>query len=178
MPYRMIYDQEKCVACGTCAIACMDQCDIDVDTQVPFRRVFTREEHKDGKTSIYYLSVGCMYCQDAPCQGICPKGCYSRDAETGLVRLDNGGCIGCRQCSSVCPLDAVGFGSSGRAGKCNGCIERLKLGLLPACMKACQEDAIRFEHVEDGSEAGGEPQSIAFLLKCLEIGQSRRRNQK
>lgn len=168
MPYRVFYDQEKCIACGTCLVACMDQNDTDVDLQVPFRRVFTKEKREREKTIIRYLSVGCMHCQKPPCITACPQGCYFRDPESGLVQLDNRACIGCRRCSDACPLDAVGFGSSGRASKCNGCLERLKLGLRPPCEKACQEEAIRFEYVADADAAGGDPESVEFLVRCLQ----------
>ena len=33
-------DLEKCSACGACAVACMDQNDIDIQTEIPFRHVF------------------------------------------------------------------------------------------------------------------------------------------
>ena len=167
MPYRVYYDEEKCVACGTCSVACMDQNDINVDVQVPYRRVFTREMQKNGKVTIHYLSVGCMHCKNAPCMSACPQKCYFRDPESGLIQLDNTACIGCRHCNTACPLGVIGFGNSGKASKCNGCLERLKLGLKPACEKACQEGAIRFEYVEDAAEAGGDPENIEFLMNCL-----------
>ena len=34
------FDEKKCSACGACAIACMDQNDIDVEAgQQPYRKV-------------------------------------------------------------------------------------------------------------------------------------------
>ena len=30
MKYYILYDPEKCCACGACSVACMDQNDIDV----------------------------------------------------------------------------------------------------------------------------------------------------
>lgn len=169
MPYRMYFDPEKCVACGTCAIACVDQCDWPVG-QVPMpRRVLTREAVEKDGIRISYLSVGCMHCTDAACIAACPQGCFSRDGETGLVRLDSQACIGCRQCGKKCPIGAVGFRQDGKSSKCNGCMERLKLGLRPACEKACQNGAIRFEYVE-AAGGGSNMESVMALAGLLREG--------
>ena len=39
-------DLEKCCACSACAIACMDQNDIDLQKAIPFRFAFELEEKK------------------------------------------------------------------------------------------------------------------------------------
>lgn len=38
-------DLEKCSACGACAVACMDQNDIDIQTEIPFRHVFMADKN-------------------------------------------------------------------------------------------------------------------------------------
>lgn len=37
-------DMEKCSACGACAVACMDQNDIDPTRQAPFRNVYCLDQ--------------------------------------------------------------------------------------------------------------------------------------
>ena len=38
----LFFDSEKCSACGACALACMDQNDIDIPAgEQPFRNTFT-----------------------------------------------------------------------------------------------------------------------------------------
>lgn len=75
-------DLEKCSACGACAVACMDQNDIDIQTEIPFRHVFMADKNGiHGKEPIY-ASLACMHCSDAPCVISCPVGCLSKDGDT------------------------------------------------------------------------------------------------
>lgn len=169
MAYKMFFDESKCVACGTCTVACMDQWDIDVDQDVPYRRVVTHEVVKDKETKIVYASISCMHCKEAVCINTCPKKCFSKDCNTGLVILDNTNCIGCHQCNEACSLRAIGFRKDGKASKCNGCLERLEFGLRPACEKACQNNAITFQYVEDIKDAGANQDEVEKISQILDI---------
>lgn len=139
------FNGEACMACGACAVACMDQNDIDLAAgQTPMRRVFTRE--RAGQRAFY--SVGCMHCEDAPCAAVCPTGCLYRDAETGLTLYDADKCVGCHRCASACVLRETPVltfervGGRDRVKKCDGCIERLRGGLEPACVRVCPVGAL------------------------------------
>lgn len=129
-------DMEKCVACGACAAACMDQNDTDVDYGC-FRNVFALEETKQGAVNYSYISSACMHCEDAPCIKGCPSGCLKKDPETNLTIYDNTNCIGCHSCAMACPFGAPRFNQDNRMEKCDGCAERVKNGLKPACVKVC-----------------------------------------
>ena len=96
------FDPSKCTACGACAIACMDQNDIDMDAgQRPYRRIAQVES----ETELVYLSAACLHCPDAPCIPACPKACLYHDDYTGLVEYDNTGCVGCHACQRACPYN-------------------------------------------------------------------------
>ena len=172
MPFRVEFDPSECVACGTCAVACMDQCDTVIGVDVPCRRIVTLEDHSGGKTVIRYASVGCMHCRDPICQRVCRQGCYTVDAETGLVLLDGAACVGCGACVKACPIGAVALNSAGKASKCNGCRERLLLGLPAACERACQNQAIRFTAGESGAEDDRE--TVTLLSRLLGSGKGGR----
>lgn len=146
------FDAEKCTACGACAIACMDQNDIDVEAgQRPYRRVLIRETQAGRR----YLSLACLHCADAPCILACPANCLYRDDKTGLVRYDNTACVGCRACQRACPHDALSFRPTGaqrpreKMEKCHGCLERVEAGLSPACVRACPTGALTWRWAED-----------------------------
>lgn len=132
-------DPEKCTACCACVLACMDQNDLDsAHGQHPFRNAFELEE--DGKCG--FLSVACMHCEDAPCVLACPAGCLFKDEETGLTLYDNTRCIGCHSCAMACPFGAPSFNGEGKMVKCDGCVERLRRGLIPACVRVCPTGAL------------------------------------
>ena len=83
MKKYLFFDSAKCSACGACALACIDQNDVDVaGGQQPFRHTFTLE-NKQGDLSFH--SVSCMHCADAPCVTGCPRGCLTKDAEALLT---------------------------------------------------------------------------------------------
>ena len=73
-------DLKKCTACGACAIACMDQNDIDTEKGIrPFRTVFDWEKRGCGGNAEYvHISIACMHCTDAPCVTACPCACIRR----------------------------------------------------------------------------------------------------
>lgn len=164
MPFRMCFDPRECVACGTCAVACMDQNDTVIGRDVPCRRIITLED-PDGTPVIRYLSVGCMHCRIPACQKVCPQNCYTVDEETELVLLNPESCISCGACVKACPIGAVALDASGRASKCNGCRERLLLGLPAACERACQNHAICLKEVERGEEDTDD--AVMFLERLL-----------
>lgn len=140
---KMIFDldMEKCVACGACAVACMDQNDIWPDREDrPFRRVGTVEPLPGGQ-EIGYLAIACMHCENAPCIPACPVGCLQKNA-MGLTVYDNTRCIGCHSCAMACPFGAPTYGADGKMHKCDGCAVRLENGLLPACVRVCPTGAL------------------------------------
>ncbi|MGP8309565.1 4Fe-4S dicluster domain-containing protein [Enterocloster aldenensis] len=133
-------DFHKCSACGACAVACMDQNDLDVTGGVsPFRVVCDLE---DGDGEYEYYSIACFHCDDAPCITACPCNCLSKDGETGFTVYDNTNCIGCHSCAMACPFGAPCYGPDGKMIKCDGCAERVKRGLEPACVRNCPTGAL------------------------------------
>ena len=133
-------DLDRCCACGACAVACMDQNDIDAAEEAPLRCVFTVENGKKG--TVRYFSLACMHCADAPCVMACPTGCLTKDEETGFTVYDNSICIGCHSCALACPYGAPSFNSEGKMQKCDGCVVRIQHGLEPACVRTCTVNAL------------------------------------
>ena len=153
MKKYLFFDSSKCSACGACALACIDQNDVDVASgQQPFRHTFTLE-NKQGDLSFY--SVSCMHCADAPCVMGCPCGCLTKDAETGFTLYDTTNCIGCHSCAMACPYGAISLESIGLpsatsetmaqksmrsvAVRCDLCKDWMKREgkSVPACVEAC-----------------------------------------
>lgn len=139
MKKYLFFDPEKCSACGACALACMDQNDVDIPGgEQPFRHTFVLEKEQH----LSFYSVSCKHCDDAPCVMGCPSGCLTKDPDTGFTLYDTTNCIGCHSCAMACPYGVPTFGPDGKMRKCDACITRQAAGLLPACVKVCPTGAL------------------------------------
>lgn len=157
-------DISRCCACGACAVACMDQNDIDVDRGPrPFRSIF-RDDSGNGPFPGYF-SIACMHCKEAPCVLACPAGCLFKEECTGFTLYDNTNCIGCHSCAMACPFGAPAFGPDGKMQKCDGCIERLLAGMEPACVRACAFGALKL--VQEPNEEIDSQNSLCTLCEEL-----------
>lgn len=139
---RIRFVEENCTACAACALACMDEKDIDVTVTKPCRIVKTEETLTDGIPFFRFLSLSCRHCEDPTCVSACPVGCLYQDEKLSLVRYHNESCIGCRACESSCPYGAVSFDGDGKIIKCDGCADRQTQGLMPACVRVCPFGAL------------------------------------
>lgn len=143
-------DLDKCSACSSCAIACMDQNDVNVSGgQKPLRKIISYETREGAPVS---ASVSCMHCIDAPCVIACPSNCLCKDPETNLTLADTDNCIGCHSCSMACPYGAPSF-YMGIMTKCDGCVARIRAGLVPACVHSCPTGALTWRWAQDGEQS-------------------------
>lgn len=138
---KIRFIEENCTACAACALACMDEKDIDVTVTKPCRIVKTEERLTGGVPSFQFLSLSCRHCEDAPCVSACPVSCLYRDERLSLIRYHTT-CIGCRACEKACPYAAISFDRDGRIVKCDGCADRQEQGLGPACVRVCPFGAL------------------------------------
>lgn len=140
MSYRLKFDPDKCVGCYACYIACLDAHhdveDVDAKSYRTVKKVVKNQFEKN-------ICPGCAHC------GICIKACpvqsIYKDPKTGFVLTDKEKCIGCHACEKVCPKDVIHFDKDGKMEKCDGCIERIREGREPACVRVCFPGAITLE---------------------------------
>ncbi len=63
----------------------------------------------------------------------------------GIVFSDLEICIGCQTCAVACPNGIPTLNTAtGKIAKCDGCKERIDLGLWPACALKCPTGALTF----------------------------------
>jgi len=102
-----------------------------------------------GDMSWAFSSDVCKHCEKAGCLEACPTGSIVR-TEFGSVFIQPDVCNGCGYCVSSCPFGVVERNpSDGRAFKCTFCYDRQKVGLEPACAKACPTESIKFGEIDD-----------------------------
>ncbi|MGN0267438.1 MAG: 4Fe-4S dicluster domain-containing protein [Lachnospiraceae bacterium] len=151
------FHPERCVGCGACVMACINENGIDIDQQMPYRLLKSNEYGDDETLNITWFVHGCMHCADSPCARACPKKCFHREPDFGTVQLDNSACVGCKRCGKACPFGAIQYTKDRKAAKCHGCLERLREGQLPLCVQACPRRALTVDEknrvVAEGCEA-------------------------
>jgi anaerobic dimethyl sulfoxide reductase subunit B (iron-sulfur subunit) len=136
----------RCVGCGACVVACMDENDTYPEKgQPPFRRIYRIEEGEFPEAFIQYISATCMHCEDSPCVIGCPTGAITKDDRTGAVIVHKELCIGCHSCALACPFGVPRYDLDEKMQKCNLCIERVEADLEPACVRVCPVGALKFE---------------------------------
>jgi Fe-S-cluster-containing dehydrogenase component/formate-dependent nitrite reductase membrane component NrfD len=90
----------------------------------------------------YFTVLRCNHCADAPCVNICPTRALFHRSD-GIVDFDSAQCIACKSCMAACPYDAIYIDpESETAAKCNYCAHKIEVGLEPACVTVCPEQAI------------------------------------
>ena len=141
--YRLIYDENLCIGCQACSVACRVEHDVPND----FFRVQVRVETKGvfPQLRMQYERLSCVMCENPPCVSVCPTNA-SFQGKDGLVHIDAKACVSCKYCILACPYHArfVNPISHG-VEKCNFCAEtRLVRELLPACVSTCPTDALVF----------------------------------
>lgn len=160
--YAFYFDSTRCTGCRTCEMACKDY--KDSSEGIHFRKVYDYEGgacelDADGictsSAFAYHVSLGCQHCNDPACVQVCPTGAMHKDAETGLVSVDAGKCIGCGYCAMACPYNVPTVDRTlGHSVKCDGCAERVAEGKNPMCVDACPLRALEFGLLEGISGMG------------------------
>lgn len=164
---------ERCIGCRQCEFACaiehsLTKIAATALAENPLPR--TRIHVAPGGTLNTAFPVRCHHCNPAPCGQVCPTGAIGREVDEDLVLVDVHKCIACAMCAMVCPFDAVTFFEQANgmpqrivATKCDGCIDRLRGGLEPACVEACKVDALVFGELNELIAAGRLRQSETAL---------------
>ena len=161
-------DLERCVGCNACTVACKSENNTNPTTStnsgeaINWRWVVTQKGGSYGvvKSTYYenYISMSCMHCKDPACLLACPvkPNAITKDADTGIVNIDNTKCIGCKRCTWVCPYGAPRFNeTTKKVEKCTACSHKLykkadgtwAYTTPPACVATCAGKALNYENL-------------------------------
>ena len=162
MSKTFFIDLTKCTACRGCQVACkqwkklpatetenwgshQNPKDLSGSTLKLVR--FQEVETDDGMQWLFFPEQ-CRHCVEPPClDAMTVPGAIIHDQETGAVvyteltakEPDKDGF------GMACPYDIPRIDEkSGRVVKCDMCVDRVKAGLLPACVQTCPTGAMNF----------------------------------
>ena len=141
------FTADNCIACHACEAACSEK--NALPAHISFRSVGYVEGGSYPDFRRVNISMACNHCDDPVCLKGCPTRAYTKFAEYGAVLQDPDICFGCGYCTWVCPYNAPQLDHNrGEVSKCNMCVDRLEVGLKPACVSACLAGALDFGVVE------------------------------
>ncbi|MBL4821111.1 MAG: dimethyl sulfoxide reductase anchor subunit [Gammaproteobacteria bacterium] len=142
------FTADNCIGCHACEAACSEK--NDLPPHISFRSVGYVEGGTYPNLVRMNLSMACNHCDDPVCLRGCPTNAYTKHAAYGAVLQDPDTCFGCGYCTWVCPYNAPQLDPvEGHVQKCNMCVDRLEVGLKPACVSACVGNALDFGVIEN-----------------------------
>ncbi len=145
------FTADNCISCHACESACSEK--NDLEPHQAFRAVGYVEGGTYPEYTRLNISMACNHCDNPVCLKGCPTRAYTKFAEYGAVLQDSDICFGCGYCTWVCPYNAPQLDhSKGHVSKCNMCVDRLEIGLKPACVSACLAGALDFGIMETTPE--------------------------
>ena len=101
----LVMDMDLCIRCGNCSLACHK---VHGQSRLLRRGIQIERPVAIGKKRLQHALVPqvCMHCADPECLTGCPTGAIFRDP-LGHVDIDPQTCIGCFDCATQCPYDAI-----------------------------------------------------------------------
>lgn len=180
--FGMVIDLSRCGNARKCVEACQVGHMLPKDHE--WMKIFLLQD--DPKTAKYWFPRPCFHCDKPMCVSVCPVGATFKRAD-GIVLVDNQRCIGCKFCMTGCPFSARVFNwkdpevhlppghvydpetnipaVEGTVGKCIFCADKLRIGELPRCVKACPMGVIFFgDLLEDTVTNGNETFRFSKLM--------------
>ncbi len=119
--------------------------DLEIECSYPYH------PNNEGVQSLRELAsyaVICRKCEEASCVLSCPVEALEKDEE-GILRRYNMRCISCKSCAVACPFgtiypEVIPYGVS----RCDFCIDRLKQGEDPLCVRTSPDGVIQYIEIE------------------------------
>ena len=148
------FDQNRCMGCNACVVACKDWNDVKPGP-ADWRRLTVEESGTFPNVTVFNLVMSCNHCTHPACAAACPMGAIYKREEDGIVIVDRSICQNLRSCAVACPYGAPQFGDDKSEPvqdpswkvehpmqKCTFCWDRLAEGKLPSCVASCPQRAL------------------------------------
>ncbi len=102
----LVMDMDLCVRCGNCSLACHR---VHGQSRLVRRGIHIARPvsiEKNAKFQSLLAPTVCFHCKDPECLTGCPTGAIARLPD-GQVDIDPKICIGCADCATQCPYNAI-----------------------------------------------------------------------
>jgi formate dehydrogenase beta subunit len=155
-----LIDTSTCIGCKACEVACQEWNDLPPEATVQLGTYqtlphmtpnfwnlirFNEIEDAGGNLSWLMRKDQCMHCADPGCLKACPAPGAIVQYENGIVDFQQDQCIGCGYCITGCPFNVPKLSErTKKVYKCTLCVDRVSVGLEPACIKACPTSCLQF----------------------------------
>jgi anaerobic dimethyl sulfoxide reductase subunit B (iron-sulfur subunit) len=174
MQYGFYVDENRCMGCFACVVACKDWHDVPAGP-ASWIRVKTIEKGGYPNLFVAFLPITCNHCVSPACVSVCPVEAISKRPEDGIVTIDRETCLGkdqCGLCLEACPYDVPQFGveENARMQKCDLCLDRLKEGKKPICVISCPMQAIEAGSLEELRTQYGDVRETEGFTFIEELG--------
>jgi formate dehydrogenase iron-sulfur subunit len=152
-------DTSTCIGCKACEVACQEWNDLHIVPTVQtgtyqtmpsldanyWNLIEFNEVEANGKFLWLLRKDGCMHCADPGCLKACPAPGAIVQYQNGIVDVNPEACIGCKMCETGCPFDVPRYSAkTDKMAKCTLCVDRVQVGLEPACVKSCPTGCLHF----------------------------------
>ncbi len=139
---------DRCTGCKTCELYCATERGsnskilLQAVQEVPLPQARVRVE---GSNDIA-VAMQCRHCLQAPCLDACLTGALVRDADSGMVVIQENDCIGCWTCTLFCPYGVIyPWPERKIALKCDRCLYME----APVCVDVCPTKALELIDMGD-----------------------------
>src|ERR1041384_4006321 len=101
----LVMDMDLCIRCGNCSLACHK---VHGQSRLLRRGIQIERPATIGKKRLQHALVPqvCLHFADPECLTGCPTGAIFRDSR-GDIDIEASTCIGCFDCATQCPYDAI-----------------------------------------------------------------------
>lgn len=141
--YLIYLNSKRCIGCHGCEVHCKTNKGLSAGPNLcEISHAPPRSVRGVPRTEFQFRS--CYHCADPQCVAVCPTFAMQKRVD-GIVFVDQEKCIGCMACQKACLWSIPQFNPlSGKATKCDYCLERVDRGLQPACVSKCTTHALKF----------------------------------
>lgn len=167
-------DLTLCTACRGCQVACKQwkklpaektrnvgshQNPQDLSSKTIRLVRFNESRNDEGKLNWYFFPEQCRHCIEPPCKYVSnmySPGAVVQDQETGAVVMTEKAVLRTSrrrvnlESWQLCPYNVPRMDAkTGRWSKCDMCVDRVKAGMLPACVQSCPTGTMNFGDREE-----------------------------